>query len=189
LQTIDLLRHGDTGMRGFRGQLDDALSDTGWTQMRTAVLEGQWDAIVSSPLQRCADFARELATQRELPLHLEARLSEYHFGDWQDLPLERIAEHDAEALAKFWADPVASPPPGAESLAMFEARIRAGMDALARLPQRRVLLVTHGGVIRLLHCLRQGLELKEMSSVDVPHASLHRLQWPMQAAVATRESS
>jgi len=186
LQTIDLLRHGDTGMRGFRGQLDDALSVAGWEQMRTAVLEGQWDVIVSSPLQRCAAFAQELATQRELPLRLDARLTEYHFGDWQVLPLERIAEDDADALAKFWEDPVASPPPGAESFAMFEARIRAGMDAIARLSQRRVLLVTHGGVIRLLHCLRQGLELKEMSSIDVPHASLHRLQWTVQTAVATR---
>ena len=29
MQTIDLLRHGDTGQRGFRGQLDDALSEAG----------------------------------------------------------------------------------------------------------------------------------------------------------------
>jgi len=189
LQTIDLLRHGDTGQRGFRGRLDDALSVAGWEQMRAAVVAGQWQAVVSSPLQRCAAFARELAAQRDVPLHLDERLAEYHFGDWQAMPLERIAECDADALEKFWSDPVAHPPPGAESFAMFEARIRAALDDIVRMPQSRVLVITHGGVIRLLQCLCQGRELKEMSSVEAPHASLHRLQ-PMQwAAAAMKESA
>lgn len=187
MQTIDLLRHGDTGQRGFRGQLDDALSVAGWEQMRAAVAEGQWDVVVSSPLQRCATFARELAAQREVPLHLDERLTEYHFGDWQAVPLERIAEHDGDALEKFWSDPVAYPPPGAESFAMFEARIRAAIEVIARMPQRRVLVITHGGVIRLLHCLCQRLELKHMSSIEVPHASLHQLQWAVSSAVAAQE--
>jgi alpha-ribazole phosphatase len=186
MQTIDLLRHGDTGQRGFRGQLDDALSVAGWEQMRAAVAEGQWDVVVSSPLQRCAAFARELVAQREMPLHLDERLAEYHFGDWQAVPLERIAERDGDALEKFWSDPVAYPPPGAESFATFEARIRAGLEAIARLPQRRVLVITHGGVIRLLHCLCQRLELKHMSSVEVTHASLHPLQWTVSGAVAAQ---
>lgn len=189
MQTVELLRHGDTGQSGFRGQLDDALSVAGWEQMRAAVVDGQWDVVVSSPLQRCAAFAQELAAQHELPLRLDARLSEYHFGDWQAVPLEQIAENDADALERFWSDPVAHPPPGAESLATFEARIRAALDAIARMPQRRVLVITHGGVIRLLHCLCQGRELKEMSSVEVPHASIHRLQ-PMQwVATVTWESA
>lgn len=179
MQTIDLLRHGDTGQQGFRGQLDDALSVAGWEQMRGAMVDGQWDLVVSSPLQRCAAFARELAAQRELPLQLDARLTEYHFGDWQAVPLERIAERDADALEKFWSDPVVYPPPGAESLAGFETRIRAALEAITQMPQRRVLVITHGGVIRLLRCLCRGRELKEMSSVEVPHASLHRLQWAM----------
>jgi len=188
MQTIDLLRHGDTGQRGFRGQLDDALSVAGWEQMRAAVVAGQWDVVVSSPLQRCAAFARELATQRGVSLHLDGRLAEYHFGDWQAVPLERIAERDADALEKFWLDPVANPPPGSESFSMFEARIRAALATITRMPQRRVLVITHGGVIRLLHCLCQGRELREMSNVEVPHASLHRLEWLSQAA-AMKESA
>ena len=31
---IELLRHGDTGQRSYRGQLDDALSEVGWSQLR-----------------------------------------------------------------------------------------------------------------------------------------------------------
>ncbi|KIZ32850.1 alpha-ribazole phosphatase, partial [Stutzerimonas stutzeri] len=53
---IDLLRHGETERGGgFRGSLDDALTDRGWQQMREAVDgAGPWDALISSPLQRCA---------------------------------------------------------------------------------------------------------------------------------------
>ena len=96
--SIDLLRHGDTGQRSYRGQLDDALSEPGWSQLRAAV-EGQaWDAIVASTLQRCAAFARELANARGLPLRLDARLAEYHFGDWQGVPIEDIDRVSAGSI-------------------------------------------------------------------------------------------
>lgn len=178
---IDLLRHGDTGQSGFRGQLDDALSATGWTQMRAAVIDADWDAVVTSPLQRCAAFANELARERGLPLRIDARLAEYHFGAWQDVPVATLAQEQGEALGRFWADPVAHPPPGAESLVVFEARLVAALDAIASQAHGRVLVITHGGAIRLLRCRAQGLALNEMSGIDVPHASLHRLHWAINA--------
>jgi alpha-ribazole phosphatase len=51
-EQIELLRHGDTGQRSYRGQLDDALSEQGWAQLREAVQGHAWDCIVSSTLQR-----------------------------------------------------------------------------------------------------------------------------------------
>ncbi len=172
---IDLLRHGDTGQRGFRGQIDDALSGLGWTQMRAAVAAGQWDAIVSSPLRRCADFAKELARERNLPWDVDARLVEYHFGDWQAVPVETIALEQPQALASFWSDPAGHPPPNAERFADFQKRVLLALqDAEAR--QQRVLIVTHGGVVRLLRCLEQGGDITRMSAIEVPHASLHRVQ-------------
>lgn len=179
---IDLLRHGDTGQRGFRGRTDDPLSPAGWTQMRAAVAAGRWDAVVSSPLRRCAAFAQELAAARCLPLALDERLAEYHFGAWEALPLAAIAEAQGEALGRFWADPAACPPPGAEPFGDFEARVRGGLDAIARMPVRRVLVVTHGGVIRLLRCIEQARDARAMSLVEVPHAALLRLHWPPPAA-------
>ncbi|HEV8695716.1 MAG TPA: histidine phosphatase family protein [Lysobacter sp.] len=176
---LDLLRHGDTGKRGFRGQLDDALSAAGWAQMRAAVAEGHWHAIVSSPLQRCAAFADELATRRGLPMRVDPRLAEYHFGAWQGVAVETLADEQGDALTRFWADPVAHPPPGAESFAAFEARLLAACDTIAgEHQQRRVLVVTHGGPIRLLRCHAEGRGISDMAGIDVPHASVHALQWP-----------
>ena len=177
--TIDLLRHGDTGQRSYRGQLDDALSELGWSQLRGAVVGQAWSMIVSSTLQRCARFAHELASARGVPLHLDARLAEYHFGHWQGVPIETLAEEQGEALGRFWADPVTHPPPGGETFARFRARLSAAMDDIAASAGRgRVLVVTHGGAIRLLRCIAEARGFGDMAGIDVPHASLHRIRWP-----------
>lgn len=177
--SIDLLRHGDAGQRSYRGQLDDALTADGWMQLRATVDGRGWDAIVSSPLQRCAAFARELADALRVPLRLDARLAEYHFGDWQGVPIERLAEEQGRALECFWADPVAHPPPGAESFDAFRARLCAALDEIAEhAAERRTLVVTHGGAIRLLRCLAERRGYGDMAGIDVPHASLHTLAWP-----------
>ncbi len=180
---LDLLRHGDTGQRSYRGQLDDALTDAGWTQLRTAVAGRDWDAIVSSPLQRCAAFARELAQARTVPLQLDPRLAEYHFGDWQGVPIERLAEEQGGALERFWADPVAHPPPGGEDFGAFRARLGEALDEIVeRATAVRMLVVTHGGAIRLLRCLAEQRNYGDMAGIDVPHASLHTLMWPPRVA-------
>lgn len=181
---IELLRHGDTGQRSYRGQLDDALTDAGWTQLRAAVADRDWDAVVSSTLQRCALFAAELAQVRAIPLRLDARLAEYHFGDWQGVPIETLAQDDGDALGRFWADPVAHPPPGGETFAQFHARLSAAMhDVAVGHDGRRVLVVTHGGAIRLLRCVAEHRGFGDMAGIDVPHASLHPIAWPVRGKV------
>ncbi|GLQ88498.1 histidine phosphatase family protein [Dyella flagellata] len=181
--SIDLLRHGDTGQRSYRGQLDDSLSELGWSQLRAAVVGHEWDGIVSSSLQRCAAFAGELSRERGLPLRLDARLAEYHFGDWQGMPIEQIAEEQGDALARFWADPVQYPPPGAETFAAFHQRLSAALDDIAAdSADQRMLVITHGGAIRLLRCRAEQRSYGDMASIEVPHASLHPLPWPVVAS-------
>ncbi|MNO59173.1 Alpha-ribazole phosphatase [compost metagenome] len=176
---LDLLRHGETtGGSGFRGSLDDALSERGWQQMHAAVAgQGDWELVVSSPLQRCARFARQLAETRGLPLRIEADLRELHFGDWEGRDAAQIHEEDSEALGNFWSDPFHFTPPNAEPVRDFAGRVTA---AVARLQQelagQRVLLVTHGGVMRLLLAEARGLPPQQLLQVEVAHAALHGLQ-------------
>ena len=177
---LDLLRHGDTGQRSYRGQIDDPLSARGWKQARQAVAGRVWDRIVSSPLQRCAAFAHELAMRRHVPVEIDARLAEYHFGDWQGVPIEALAARDAGALERFWADPFAHPPPGSEGMPSFRRRVSAALDDIAATARdARVLVVTHGGVIRMLRCVVERRPLGDMAGIEVPNASLHALAWPV----------
>ena len=175
---LELLRHGETELGGgLRGSLDDALTEQGWAQLRGAVRgAGPWDRLISSPLQRCARFAEELAAAHALPLHLEPGLQELHFGDWEGRSAAELMHSDAEALGQFWADPYAFTPPNGEPLLQFEARILAALLRLQRSHAgERLLVITHGGVMRLLLARARGLPRQELLQVNVGYAQRFRL--------------
>ncbi|QLL11850.1 alpha-ribazole phosphatase family protein [Pseudomonas chlororaphis] len=175
---LDLLRHGETELGGgLRGSLDDALTDAGWQQMRAAVAgQGPWDRLVSSPLQRCARFAEELGARLALPVSLDPDLQELHFGAWEGQSAAALMATDAEALEQFWADPYAFTPPQGEPVLAFSERV---LGAVERLHQRhageRVLLVSHGGVMRLLLARARGLPREQLLNVEVAHGALFAL--------------
>ena len=172
---LDLLRHGETELGGgMRGSLDDALTDIGWAQMRAAVIEaGPWERIVSSPLQRCARFAEELAAQLALPLSLEPALQELHFGDWEGHSAAQLMETDAEGLGLFWADPYSFTPPNGEPVLEFSTRVLAAVQRLQQAyAGERVLLISHGGVMRLLLAQARGLPREQLLQVQVGHGAL-----------------
>ncbi len=174
---IDALRHGATARAGFLGHLDVPLTPQGWAQMRAAVREGgPWDCAVSSPLTRCAEFAREFAALRGLPLHVDPRLRELHFGAWEGKDAQELSQTEPDALSRFWSDPYRHPPPGGETLEAFETRVlSAWRDLAERHAGQRLLVISHGGVIRMLLCHARGLARGELLRLDVPHASLHRI--------------
>lgn len=175
---LDLLRHGETELGGgLRGSLDDALTDTGWAQMRAAVVEqGPWDRLVSSPLQRCSRFAEELGTQLGLPVQLDKDLQELHFGTWEGQSAATLMETDAEALGLFWADPYSFTPPEGERVEDFSTRVLAAVGRLhANYAGQRILLISHGGVMRLLLAQARGLPREQLLNVEVGHGALFSL--------------
>jgi alpha-ribazole phosphatase len=175
---LDLLRHGETELGGgLRGSLDDALTEHGWAQMRQAVeAAGPWDVLVSSPLQRCGLFADELGARLGLPVQREAGVRELHFGEWEGRSAAQIMQTQADALGQFWNDPYAFTPPGGEPVLAFAERVLNSIRRLAgEHAGQRVLLVTHGGVMRLLLAQARGLPRAQLLQVEVAHAALVHL--------------
>lgn len=175
---LDLLRHGETELGGgLRGSLDDALTPRGWEQMHAAVAAGgPWDRLVSSPLQRCARFAEQLGARLGVPVHLEKDLQELHFGTWEGRSAAALMETDAEALGRFWADPYGFTPPGGEPVLEFSARVLAALERLHQAyAGQRILLVSHGGVMRLLLARARGLPREQLLNVEVAHGALFSL--------------
>ena len=175
---LDLLRHGETELGGgLRGSLDDALTENGWAQMRAAVLEqGPWDRLVSSPLQRCARFAEQLGAQLGVPVTYDRQLQELHFGAWEGQSAAALMDTDAEALGLFWADPYAFTPPQGEPVAEFSARVLAAIERLhSAYEGERVLLISHGGVMRLLLARARGLPREQLLNVEVGYGGLFSL--------------
>ncbi|MHA6493910.1 alpha-ribazole phosphatase family protein [Pseudomonas borbori] len=175
---LELLRHGETELGGgLRGSLDDALTATGWAQLRDAMANaGPWQRLISSPLQRCARFAEELAQQHGLPLSLEPDLQELHFGEWEGRSAAELMQTDADDLGRFWADPYAFTPPGGEPLLAFEVRVLGALQRLHALHAgERLLLITHGGVMRLLLARARALPRSALLQVNVGYAERLRL--------------
>ncbi len=175
---VDVLRHGEPlGGEVYRGQADHPLSEHGWRQMWRAVADQPpWQAVVSSSLSRCADFACELAARRNLPLHIEPDLQEIGFGQWEGLSVAEIRQRDPLALERYWADPIGRTPPGGEPFTAFRQRILgAWAELLRRLAGRHWLLVAHGGVIRVLLCEVLGLAPQRMFHLEVAFAGRLRL--------------
>jgi len=141
-----LVRHGETdwnAARRVQGSTDIPLNDTGRAQARRTgrlLSSRRWDAIVASPLSRALETAEIIADEIDLPspLTLDA-LVERHYGEAEGLDYTTID-------ARF---PGGAPVPGREERESVARRVFAALIGLAEdRPGQRLIVVTHGGVIR-----------------------------------------
>lgn len=185
---IDLLRHGQSMLsHTLRGSTDDALTELGWQQMSDTVAQSiedlsycQWDVIFSSSLQRCRLFAEQLAQQHAKPLIIDSNLQEMHFGDWEGISTQQIYDESPEMLANFWQKPTEYTPPNAESMQLFAQRIQQALVDLQLHMQtqnfQHALVVTHGGVIKLLKCWAEAHSLNEILKMTAELGQLNRFE-------------
>jgi alpha-ribazole phosphatase len=179
ITTFDLIRHGEpVGGRKYRGQTDDPLSETGWAQMRRATGEHcPWQVVISSPLLRCSDFARELTARHGLPLVLDPRLVELGFGSWEGRTSDELIAENPDILLRFRTDPISHAPPGAEPLVEFRERILSAWNAMIESYRGgHVLVVAHAGVIRMLVALVLEIPLQHLFRLQVANAGITRIR-------------
>ncbi|WP_087545022.1 histidine phosphatase family protein [Acinetobacter sp. WCHA29] len=182
---IDLLRHGETTLsHTLRGHLDDELTEKGWLQMQSTIQQYittpmDWDVIISSPLRRCRRFAEHLADQLELPMRVNDHIKEMYFGDWEGISTQAIYEAEPKRLANFWQFPTQYHAPNGESLIQFQQRVMCGFDEIYEQMQRhnwnKALIVTHGGVIKLLTCLARQQNLDDLLTMPAELGKLYAL--------------
>ncbi|MEY1660831.1 histidine phosphatase family protein [Isoalcanivorax beigongshangi] len=172
---VELLRHGEAvGPGVFRGQRDDPLSNLGWSQMRTAVtLEEHWDAVLTSPLQRCQSFAEQIAGINDIPLYLDADFSDLDFGHWTGLRLQDLPHRDQQRLQSFWSGNDHYAPPEGETRALFSERVVSAWQYWTeRLQGQRILMICHGSVMRMVIAHVLGMDPSRMFlGMRVPHGS------------------
>ena len=108
----------------------------------------------------------------------EPRLREIAFGDWEGRTSENIMADTPEALNRFWSDPVRYPPPGGEAITEFRQRVSsAWQDWQTQAAGKRVLVVCHGGVIRMLLAEVMGIPTeRSFSALTVPYACRSRIR-------------
>jgi len=176
---IDLLRHGEPlGGRRYRGQIDDPLSEKGWSEMWHAVSgETPWQLIITSPLRRCSEFAHQLSKRLSLPLHLDERLKEVGFGAWEGLTQQQLQERDADILTRFYLDPQHNRPEDAETLESLSQRVAQAFDqAVSEHWGKHLLIIAHAGVIRSLLTRTLNAPASHMYRLSIGTASLSRIE-------------
>lgn len=183
--TIDLIRHGKPeGGEIFRGSVDVPLTPEGREQMlggigrlHTHSAEDNWDAIVTSPLLRCADFAHEMAERDGIAIAVDAGFREISFGDWDGQSFKAIKAQYGDQFNDYWRNPIENTPPNAEALDAFAERIRGAFWQLVQQYKgQKLLLVTHGGVIRAVLNLVLASAMDSFMRYEVPYASVSRVK-------------
>jgi len=170
VERVLLVRHGETDynqQRRWQGQLDTPLNENGRKQAQALakkIIEYSVDAIYSSDLSRAAETATILASALELPVIPEPRLREMHVGIFQGLNREQIHQQYPYEM-HCWTNDDTYVPHGGESRAQLQLRAYEALQELMQKKHRTLLLVTHGGTIRLL--------LQKI----MPHAQLNGLHF------------
>ncbi|WP_079123142.1 histidine phosphatase family protein [Streptomyces abyssalis] len=164
-----LVRHGETVWHAenrYAGSSDVELTERGAAQgrdlARWASRQGEFAAVLSSPLRRCRRTAAPAAEAAGLPLRCEPRLRELHFGEGEGMTRAEMRRAFGDRLAAFHRDPAGSPLPGGEDPAAAAGRGLAALhDIAAAHPDGTVLAVSHNTLIRLVLCTVLGIPLSE----------------------------
>lgn len=181
---FDLLRHGETTLgHTLRGSIDDDLTVKGLQQMQGAVEQFEqplWDVVISSPLKRCSGFAQNMALTLNCPYWVNAGLKEMHFGAWEGQSTKDLYAQYPEQLSAFWQTPTCYTPPQAESLAHFHARVINAITSILQQMQeqqlKHALIVTHGGVIKLLKTIALQEPLDNLLTMSAELGTVVRFQ-------------
>lgn len=177
---LHLLRHGEPERPGLMlGRTDCPSTEVGIQACADRVESLGLDAIVSSNLIRAQSAAEAIGRRKGLTVTIDPLWRELDFGIWDGLAADEI---DQAALALFWADPDANPPPGGEPWFLLVARVARALSAL---PPQNTLIVTHGGAMRAALSYLCDLEERYTWAFSLPYAALLSFKvWPGERLLA-----
>ena len=176
--TIYFIRHGQTDWNAesrYQGQADVPMNERGRAQARRngdalhLLMPGLGSAdFVASPLARARETMKIVRNELGLDPHgykTDHRLMEVNYGNWQGTLATEVPELDAEGFKARARDPFHWRPQGGESYADLMARSVEWLDGVAR----DTVVVSHGGVSRVLRGHILGLDQADIPVLDVPH--------------------
>ena len=178
-----LVRHGQTDWnveRRIQGWEPVPLNDTGRAQARAAaslLADLKPAAVVSSPVLRAVQTAEILKDALGWPDPVETHpgFGEFRMGDWDGKALSEL--WGAEAWRFYLDHPAETTFPRGESLADIRARaIGAANAVVSEKGGGSVVIVSHGGIVRLLTMAAYGLPLARYHSTHVDNASITHIR-------------
>lgn len=166
---VVLVRHGQTvwnKLGKYQGQADIELSEIGKEQ---ALRLGEGfplnhiDKIYSSPLVRARETGEAIGRHFAMSVESCPEFCEISFGQWEGLTYEEIHGQWPQEHELLFSRPDKLICPGGEGFVEVQKRAVGKMEAIIRAnPDKTVVIVAHGGVIRTLLCHALGMPLRNM---------------------------
>ena len=175
-----LVRHGDTATDNperLWGQTDIALNETGVLQaerLGERLSAESIDEIYSSDLSRAFQSAEIIASRHHLNITTSKKLREIHFGDIEGLTFAEVDRKYPE-LSRSWSDdnPHLRFPNGESIIELVERVTGFLSEVVLHNRDCTILIVSHGGLLRMLICHILGLDLKHWKQLCLDRASLN----------------
>jgi len=181
---IILIRHGETewnSQQRMQGHSNSDLSSVGQAQIQAL---GQWmknvpfDHIYSSDSLRAKHTAEAITQFSGHKLKIDLRLREKNLGVFEGLTSEEARERHPEVFCLFKTAGSKYVIDEGESTQQLQDRALEIVDEIRiKHPEERVLLVTHGGFIRVVMKHSLGLSLETPTRFLIRNTSVFRLVW------------
>lgn len=175
--TIYFIRHGETDWNAearYQGQADIPMNERGRAQarrngekLRQLLPEIARADFIASPLARARETMEIVRSTLGLApgdFRIDDRLKEAHYGDWQGTLATDLPRIDLEGMRARTRDPFHWRPHGGESYEDLMARTLPWLDSVVR----DAVVVSHGGVSRVLRGHILGLDVNSVPGLDVP---------------------
>ena len=188
-----LVRHGQTdGSDRYYGRTDNDLNTVGREQaegLRRRLAGEKISAIYTSTLKRAITTAETIAAGRGLQITRCTELDEVDFGKLEGMTYQEICSQ-YPTVAASWTDWSAQLEfPGGESAILFGQRVVRFLERLeSHNDDETVLVVGHGGPLRLLLCHLLGLGIKHCNQFTFGLASISVVNIYSQGAILSQLS-
>lgn len=172
-----LVRHGVTSHTGHKlsGWMPDIhLTDAGRRQAEAAaegLSKAPFKAVYASPITRCAETAKIIATRHRLRVRTRNDLGEVEYGSWTNKSLKVVARTRLWSKVQRW--PAGARFPDGESFVEVQNRAVAAIEDLrSKHWKDQICVVSHGDVIRLLAAHYMGIHLDLFQRIAVSPGSI-----------------
>jgi alpha-ribazole phosphatase len=180
-----LVRHGepeDVARGRCYGKLDIGLSERGREQVRQTArwLEKiPFTAMYTSPRRRARESAAIIATQKRLAdVRVEDRICEIDFGEFEGMTYDEVAEDYPEKYLAWMNGPTEVIFPGGESFEQMRERVTcAAAQILGSHTGQTIVLVTHGGVNRIILAEALRMESRDIFRLDQAYAAVSMIDY------------
>ena len=175
---IILARHGQTEWNiqyRFQGRTNVKLTENGKRQahsLASRLLSWPPEVIYTSPLDRAYYTASALAEPHKLTPVILPELEEINFGTWEGESILSLEKNQSSFYSSWRSDPFFNPPKGAETWEKLYNRLSRAVKVFLQGSYKRIVVVSHGGIMRALYAVFLGLNPHKVWNIEVSNCSM-----------------